>query len=61
MIPEKKCAVCGKVFCPTYYHAFKIEHGRGHFTWFCKYTCMLRWREEKEKIKKYKKRGLDGS
>ena len=57
MIHEKKCAVCGKTFCPTYYHAFK-KVSESREIYFCKYTCMLRWREEKEKNKKYKKRGI---
>lgn len=56
MIHEKKCAVCGKTFCPTYYHAFKKECG-AKVLWFCKYTCMLRWRENNSQNKKYKKRG----
>lgn len=47
---EKKCAHCGKVFFPTKYHAYK-EAYNGHTKWFCKYTCMLRYREKHKKKK----------
>ena len=37
---EKKCAYCGKTFVPAVEHAYK----KGKKI-FCKYTCMLRYRE----------------
>ncbi|MBO7310610.1 MAG: hypothetical protein J6U86_04385 [Clostridia bacterium] len=54
---EKKCAWCGRVFYPAYNHAFVEGHkdGRPRF-YFCKYTCMLRYREDKAKRRKYRKR-----
>ena len=54
---EKKCAFCGKIFYPTYNHAFVAGNKDGRpRQYFCKYTCMLRYREEKAKKRKYKKR-----
>lgn len=60
-IIEKKCAHCGKLFCPSYNHAFVIGSPRGHRNYFCKYTCMLRYREAERQArarhgKKYNKR-----
>ena len=56
MFAEKKCPTCGKPFFPTKYHAYKEEY-HGHTKWFCKYTCMLRYRE-KHKLPKQKKEEL---
>lgn len=43
---EKKCPQCGKVFVPAPEHAYKLYAGSSHEKVFCKYTCMLRYREE---------------
>ena len=53
---EKKCAWCGKVFYPYPEHAFVIRLDTRLY--FCKYTCMLRFREERDRQKKYKKKGM---
>lgn len=42
---EKNCDYCGKVFFPTKYHAYK-ELYNGSTKWFCRYTCMLRYRDK---------------
>ena len=42
---EKKCAECGKIFIPTYNYAFKRVF-KDHTYYFCKYTCMCRFREK---------------
>lgn len=54
---EKKCAWCGKVFYAYPEHVFKIRNGE-RTLFFCKYTCMLRFREERDRQKKYKKKGM---
>ena len=53
IIRECKCAECGKVFIPACEHAYKINDKI-----FCKYTCMLHYRERKKQNKTYKSRGL---
>ena len=45
MFMEMKCDHCGKPFFPTKYHVYK-EHYNGCVKHFCKYTCMLRHREQ---------------
>jgi hypothetical protein len=50
MFVEMKCAYCGKPFFPTKYHAYKIG-AESHKKLFCKYSCMLRYREKHQKIK----------
>lgn len=47
---ERKCNWCGKTFCAAPYHIFKDGHH-----WFCKYTCMLRYRETLKR-KSYRKK-----
>lgn len=54
---EKKCEWCGRIFCPAPQHVFKFRDGRRRM-WFCKYTCMLRWREKTQK-KKDRSEGRD--
>ena len=58
LFPERRCAYCGRVFYPVYAHAFRISE-----RYFCKYTCMLRWREARDAKRTYRSRGLgaDGS
>ena len=45
MFMEMKCDHCGKPFFPTKYHVYK-ENYNGSVKHFCKYTCMLRHREQ---------------
>ena len=45
MFIEMKCAHCGKPFFPTMHYAYK-EHYNGQVKYFCKYSCMLRHREQ---------------
>ena len=47
---EENCDYCGKIFIPTAQYAYKEDY-RHHPKWFCKYTCMLRYREEHKSIK----------
>ena len=55
---EKKCACCGKIFFPTYNHVFVIKTRQGQVrAWFCKYTCMNKYREEQRAKRQYRKRG----
>lgn len=57
---EKRCAFCGKEFYPTPDHAYIIGR-RGHGAkYFCKYTCMCRYREKPRpsQKRKYKKRDV---
>lgn len=56
MLAERKCPYCGKPFFPTKYHAYK-ENYKGCIKLFCRYTCMLRYRE-KHKPPKQKKEEL---
>lgn len=53
VIKECKCDNCGKNFVLTYQYAFKIQH-KGLTKYFCKYTCMCRFRETvaRKRIKK---------
>jgi hypothetical protein len=41
---ERKCACCGKKFIPTAQWTYKEWYGE-KLKWFCKYTCMLKYRE----------------
>lgn len=45
MFVEKHCDHCGKEFFPTKLHVYRLEH-KNQSKWFCKYTCMLRYREK---------------
>lgn len=40
---ERKCAQCGRIFCPAPEHAF-IEDNKG----FCKWSCLCEYRKKKE-------------
>lgn len=50
MLEGRYCDYCGKNFFPTKYHAYKQEFDY-HTKWFCKYSCMLRYREKHQKKK----------
>lgn len=52
-IIERTCPECNRNFVPAVYHAYRIND-----MLFCKYTCMLHYREKKKKNKIYKKRGI---
>lgn len=49
ILPEKKCANCGKNFIPAPYHAFKKNE-----KYYCKYTCYI----HRNDGLKFKKRGI---
>lgn len=51
---EEICDCCGKNFIPTAQYAYK-EMYRGYTKWFCKYSCMLKYREEHKSIKQRRK------
>ena len=55
---ERHCAWCGKEFYPLPEYVFKQNEGNRE-RWFCKYTCMLRWREKRAAGRRYKKKGRD--
>ena len=60
MIPkfqnEHRCKFCGKQFFSTPEYVFKIKDGE-RIRWFCKYTCMVRYREQIAEKRKNKKKG----
>lgn len=53
---ETKCAHCGKVFCIPFRDrwAYKCTVQNNCIKYFCKYTCMLRFKEEHTTKKKPK-------
>lgn len=52
---EKRCRYCGRNFIAAPEHVFKLGSAQ-HPKWFCKYTCMARYREEQDAKRKYKRR-----
>ena len=48
MLQGRYCAYCGKNFFPHKYWAYK-QCFHGYNKWFCKRSCMLRYREEYQK------------
>lgn len=53
---EKRCRYCQKIFFAAPEHQFKLG-SEAHRVWFCKYSCMQRYREEQHAKRKYGKRG----
>ena len=53
---ERTCKQCGRVFVAAPEHVFWLRRGEGRL-WFCRYSCMMRYREEQAAKRKYKKRG----
>lgn len=51
---ERKCAYCGRKFIPAAYHSYKFGY-RNQTKWFCKYTCMVKYREEHKPSKREEK------
>lgn len=47
LIPEKKCAKCGKVFIVAPQHVFKV-YDKEHTKYYCSWTC-YNHRNDKEK------------
>lgn len=54
MFAEMKCRQCGKIFFPTPDYVYKDTYC-GRTKWFCKYTCLLRYREQHEHEEKKKR------
>lgn len=51
MLREEICACCGNVSYPTPCHAYKEQY-KDKVKWFCKYTCMLKYRKTHKARKK---------
>ncbi len=55
----KYCAYCGKGFpiltFPKYAYKFEDKHYKMH--WFCRYTCMLKFKKENPNMLRGDKRG----
>lgn len=49
-VVEKKCPVCGKIFCPAPLHAYKVKG-----VLVCTYSCVLK--AEREKKAKRQRKG----
>lgn len=43
---ERKCANCGKIFCPAPEHVYKDDDKA-----FCKWSCLCEYRKHKEEAK----------
>lgn len=48
-IIEKECPVCGRTFVPAPFHVY-VEDNK----YFCKWTCLTRYRRDREAAKKKK-------
>lgn len=46
----KICDWCGRYFCAAPQHVYTDKN-----RWFCKYSCMLRYREDREQKRQLKK------
>lgn len=59
VLNEIKCAWCGKTFIVAPEHSWVHRSGNKILKYFCKYTCMLRYREDLKQKRKYRKKGLE--
>lgn len=47
---ERRCDCCNRTFIAAVEHSYKLGF-KGKTKWFCKYTCMVKYREENKLIK----------
>ena len=45
-VVEKKCPICGKIFCPAPLHVYKVNR-----VYVCSYSCVRKYEREKENEK----------